>query len=130
MADAERGNLLLDTHVVLWWRTDDGRLTESVRAAIAEAPAVFVSAASAWEVAIKIGLDKLRLPEPFAVGVEDSGFRMLPIHFAHAELASQLPHHHRDPFDRMLVAQAVHERLTLVSHDVALQEYEVQSLVF
>lgn len=132
MAEASRdvGNLLLDTHVVIWWRTDDARLADRARRAIAEAPAVFVSAASAWEVAIKQGLGRLRLPESFSHGVEDSGFHMLPVHFAHAELAGTLPRHHRDPFDRMLVAQAKIERLTLVTHDEALRPYPMDALIF
>jgi PIN domain nuclease of toxin-antitoxin system len=117
--------LLLDTHVILWWRANDKSLGPVVRDAIATADAVFVSAASAWEVAIKIAVDRLRLPASFEKGVDASGFERLPITFAHAERAGALPRHHRDPFDRMLIAQAQVEGLTLVTRDRQLAAYDV-----
>ena len=120
--------LLLDTHAFLWWRTDDRRLRASARRAIAEASVVFVSAASAWEAAIKARLGRLSLPESMEVGVVQSGFEKLPIVFSHAEAAARLPPHHTDPFDRMLIAQAQLEGLTLVTHDRRLQPYEVPIL--
>ncbi len=120
--------LLLDTHAFLWWREDSPRIPERARAAIAAADLVFVSAASAWEAAIKIELGRLRLPEPFESGVVDSGFERLPIGFAHAEEAGRLAPHHRDPFDRMLVAQARVERLRLVTHDRRLEPYDAPIL--
>lgn len=120
--------LLLDTHVFLWWRADDRRLRPAARKAIAEAPLVFVSAASAWEVAIKAALGRLALPAPFHEGVAGSGFDELPITIAHAEAAGRLPAHHADPFDRMLVAQAQLERLVLVTHDRAFAPYGVDAL--
>jgi PIN domain nuclease of toxin-antitoxin system len=120
--------LLLDTHVFLWWRTNDARLNASARDAIATAPIVFVSAASAWEAAIKIALGRLTLPEPFSRGVDHSGFRRLAISFEHAEIAAALPRHHGDPFDRMLVAQAQLEGFTLVTHDQLLAPYGVTTL--
>ena len=86
------------------------------RGRIASASVVFVSVASAWEAAIKIALGKLRLPESFAAGVVASRFDKLPIDFSHAEVSSTLPRHHNDPFDRMLIDQAMTERLTLVTH--------------
>jgi PIN domain nuclease of toxin-antitoxin system len=91
--------------------------------AIRTADDVFVSAASAWEVSIKAGIGKLRLTASFADGVAQSGFVPLPINLHHAAVAGELPPHHRDPFDRMLVAQARLERLTLVSHDRRLEPY-------
>jgi PIN domain nuclease of toxin-antitoxin system len=115
--------LLLDTHVFLWWRANDARLGVAAREAIADADLVFVSAASAWEAAIEIALGRLALPEPFGRGVDDSGFRRLPIAFEHAQVAGALPRHHADPFDRMLIAQALLEGCTLVSHDRALEPY-------
>lgn len=118
--------LLLDTHVFLWWRADDKRLRAMVRKAIAEAEIVFVSAASAWEAAIKVALGRLRIPDTVEAGVIDSGFEKLPIHFSHAESAAGLPPHHNDPFDRMLIAQAAAEGLTLVTHDRRLRPYDVQ----
>jgi PIN domain nuclease of toxin-antitoxin system len=89
---------------------------------------VYVSAASAWEAGLKIGLGRLRLPESFATGVEKSGFEKLAITFAHADLATSLPPHHTDSFDRMLIAQAQVERLTLVTHDRRFERYEVHVL--
>lgn len=92
------------------------------------APIVFVSAASAWEAAIKIALGRLILPEPFGHGVDHSGFRRLAIAFEHAQAAAELPRHHGDPFDRMLVAQTQLEGCTLVTHDEALAPYGVATL--
>jgi len=86
---------------------------------------VYVSAASAWEAAIKLALGRLRLQDPFASLVEGSGFQELPITFSHAEQLLALPRHHADPFDRMLVAQAQVESLTLVTHDDQLTPYQV-----
>lgn len=122
-------NLLLDTHVVLWWRADVARLPNAVRGEIVAADAVFVSVASAWEIAIKQALGKVELPESFARGVERSGFARLPITFEHAEAAAQLPPLHRDPFDRMLVAQAMAEGLRLVTMDSKLAEYVADVLL-
>ncbi|HEX2479187.1 MAG TPA: type II toxin-antitoxin system VapC family toxin [Geminicoccaceae bacterium] len=119
------GRLLLDTHVFIWWRSNSPLLGREARAAIASADLVFVSVASAWEAAIKIALGKLRLPESFEVGVIASRFERLPIAFAHAEAVASLPHHHTDPFDRMLVVQCLSERLTLVTHDRRLAAYGV-----
>ena len=120
--------LLLDTHVFLWWRANAPLLQGAARSAIADADVVFVSAATAWEAAIKASLGRLDLPDTVESGVEDSGFEKLQISFAHAETAAALPPHHGDPFDRMLVAQAVSEGLTLVTHDHKLAAYEVPIL--
>ena len=117
--------LLLDTHVFLWWRADDRRLRTHARDAIATADVVFVSAASAWEVAIKRALGRLQIPDTIEAGVLASGFERLPISFAHAEAAGQLPPHHADPFDRLLIAQARLEELTLVTHDRHFERYDV-----
>jgi PIN domain nuclease of toxin-antitoxin system len=115
--------LHLDTHVFLWWRADDRRLSESARDAIAGADVVFVSAATAWEAGMKAALGRLRYPESIDAGVEASGFEKLPITLAHAERAARLPKHHGDPFDRMLVAQSEIEDLTLVTHDRVMAAY-------
>lgn len=90
--------LLLDTHVFLWWRANDPKLTESVRTAVSEADIVFVSVASAWEAAIKVALGKLDLPDTIEAGVTESGFEKLLITFVHAEAAARLSLHHSDPF--------------------------------
>ena len=120
--------LLLDTHVFLWWRANDPLLQRAARMAIADADVVFVSAAAAWEAAIKASLGRLDLPDTVESGVEDSGFEKMQISFSHAEAAAALPPHHGDPFDRMLVAQAIFEGLTLVTHDRRLGAYEVSIL--
>ncbi len=120
--------LLLDTHVFLWWRADSRMLKRAAREAITGAEVIFVSAASAWEAAIKVALGRLRIPASIESGVIDSGFEKLPIGFSHAETAGALPHHHSDPFDRMLVAQAKIEGLTLVTNDRRLEPYEIPIL--
>jgi PIN domain nuclease of toxin-antitoxin system len=120
--------LLLDTHIFLWWRGEPSRLSAEVQSRIAAADIVFVSAASAWEVAIKVSVGRLNLPGTVEDGVHASGFEKLLITFPHAEHAAKLPLHHRDPFDRMLVAQAQAEGLTLVTHDRLLEPYRVEIL--
>jgi PIN domain nuclease of toxin-antitoxin system len=120
--------LLLDTHVFLWWRENSPRLTPAARRAIAEADDAFVSAASAWEVAVKMAVGKLTIPGPFEGAVEESGFSKLVVEFRHAATTVALPLHHGDPFDRMLIAQALTEGLALVTHDRAFAPYGVPIL--
>lgn len=121
--------LLLDTHVLLWSLGDVAMLAEPTRAAITDVRnEVFVSAASAWEIAIKRALGKLVAPEDLEAAIVQTGFRPLPITLAHARAAGALPAHHADPFDRMLVAQARSEDLTLVSSDRLLRQYPVAFL--
>jgi PIN domain nuclease of toxin-antitoxin system len=120
--------LLLDTHIFLWWRGEPSRLSSAVRTRIATADLVFVSVASAWEAAIKASLGRLELPDTMGAGVLASGFEKLLITFSHAERVAVLPPHHRDPFDRMLVAQAQAEGLTLVTRDRRLEPYDVEIL--
>lgn len=121
-------SLLLDTHVLLWW-LEGSHLTDAVVERIADPGAlVVVSAASIWEAAVKAGLGKLEMPEALGDAVIQEGFEALNITFEHAEQAGNLPHHHRDPFDRMLVAQALTERLTIVTHDPAFDAYGVDVL--
>jgi PIN domain nuclease of toxin-antitoxin system len=120
-------NLLLDTHVLIWW--DEGRsLSTEARQAIERADAVYVSAASAWEVAIKAGLGRLRPTRSVEEATLESGFLELPVTFRHAERVAGLPAHHRDPFDRMLVAQAEVEGLRLVTRDSVFGRYGVEVL--
>jgi PIN domain nuclease of toxin-antitoxin system len=121
-------HLLLDTHVFIWWRCEPSRLISTVQSRIAIADLVFVSVASAWEAAIKRSLGRLDLPDSMEAGVLASGFEQLPITFSHTERAAALPPHHRDPFDRMLVAQAQAEGLTLVTRDRSLEPYDVEIL--
>ena len=117
--------LLLDTHVVLWWVQDDRRLGREARDAIARADFVWVSAASGWEVATKVSKRQLRVTEPLHVTVVADGFTELPFALRHAEELQRLPSHHRDPFDRILVAQARVEGATIVTHDRAFEAYGV-----
>ena len=117
--------LLLDTHVVLWWVDDDRRLGREARRAIATADYVWVSAASGWEVATKIAKRQLRVSEPLRLTVSADSFTELPFTLKHAEELERLPFHHRDPFDRILVAQARVEGATIVTHDRDLEPYGV-----
>lgn len=116
-------DLLLDTHTFLSW--DAGKLPRLVVRRIQQATAVFVSAASAWEISIKASLGKIEARAPLAEAIGDYGFLPLAITLEHGDQVRTLPHHHRDPFDRMLVAQARAEGLILVSRDAQLRAYEV-----
>jgi PIN domain nuclease of toxin-antitoxin system len=116
--------LLIDTQILLWALMDDARLTAEARKLIVEADEVFVSAASIWEIAIKAAINKLDADPDEVVGaVAASGFKELPVTAAHAAGVAKLPHHHRDPFDRLLVSQALCEPLRLLTHDVQLEQY-------
>ncbi|MDB5970673.1 MAG: PilT protein domain protein [Hydrocarboniphaga sp.] len=123
--------LLLDTHLVLWAMQDSRALSAAARAHLHGADAVFVSAASLWEMAIKASLGKLdvdsaRLEQKLA----EAGFQQLPVSWRHTLKLRELPPLHRDPFDRMLVAQAMSEPLRLLTHDSALVGYsELVTLV-
>lgn len=116
--------LLLDTHVLIWW-DEDARLTAAARSAIETADQVYVSAVSDWEIAIKMSLGRLRPTRTIAQAVDESGFEELPLRLRHTEALAKLPPLHRDPFDRMLAAQALCDRLTLVSRDRTLARYDV-----
>jgi len=121
--------LLLDTHVLLWWLADDSSLGADARSAIAAGPSsVYVSAAPAWEMSIKQAMGKLEAPADLEDEIERNRFGPLPISIAHASAAGRLARHHDDPFDRMLVAQALAEGLTLVTNDRRLASYGVPTL--
>ncbi|MEV0789454.1 type II toxin-antitoxin system VapC family toxin [Kribbella sp. NPDC050459] len=120
--------LLLDTHVLLWWAQDADELSDELKERIDTELEVYVSAATLWELSIKAAAGKIDLPDDLSDWVERSGLRALPIDMAHAAVAGLLPMIHRDPFDRMLVAQAVAERLTLVTRDRFIQKYDVPVL--
>ena len=116
--------LLLDTHIFLWWCADDAHVTMAERAAIRDGGnEVLLSAASVWEMAIKQSLGRLDIPEPASFAAPRMGIRGLPVTFEHAEATLRLPPLHRDPFDRLLLAQAVVEGLTLVTRDPVLRSY-------
>lgn len=121
--------LLLDTHAVLWALGQPAELAQDARAAIEDGKnEVLVSAASAWEVAIKRAAGKLESPDDLADAIKAAAFRPLAITVEHALAAGALPPHHSDPFDRMLVAQAVIEGLTIVTRDARLARYGVATL--
>lgn len=121
--------LLLDTHVVLWVLADHRSLSSASRAAIADPENdVAVSAASAWEIAIKRALGRLSAPDDLETVLEASGFEPLPITVGHALGAGALPPHHGDPFDRMLVAQALAEGYTLMTRDSRFADYDAPTL--
>jgi len=119
-------NLLLDTHVLLWWLDDHPALSKKAKAAIADGKnLVFVSAVIIWEIRIKQALGKLKIPRNFRRVLDDQPFEVLDITVEHAHAVGDLPAHHRDPFDRMLVAQAKVEGLTLVTRDIHLKKYKI-----
>lgn len=121
-------NLLLDTHALIWWLAGDPLEEEAGRRISDPSTLVAVSAASIWEASVKASMGKLKTPEPLGDAALAEGFEPLPIRFGHAEAAGRLPRHHRDPFDRMLVAQAQLEGLVIVTRDPAFDDYEVDVL--
>ncbi|MBW1996806.1 MAG: type II toxin-antitoxin system VapC family toxin [Deltaproteobacteria bacterium] len=122
-------NLLLDTHVLLWWLDDNPILSEKAKRAISNPDnIVFISAAVIWEIRIKQALGKLVIPDNFLEVLTQESFEMLNITLYHADAIKELPFHHRDPFDRMLIAQAKVEGLTLVTRDRHLRKYKVEVL--
>jgi PIN domain nuclease of toxin-antitoxin system len=126
-------NLLLDTQALLWWRDGSRRLGRRARKAIeSEAATVSVSAASVWEIAIKSSIGRLRLKDSLEVWIqsalESHGFATLNVTVAHAAAVAGLPQHYADPFDRLLIAQARVERLTLVTADAVFDDYDVSVL--
>ena len=116
-------NLLLDTNVLLWWLADSPRLSGDARKMITSSPVVYVSAATTWEIEIKRALGKLKAPEDLEEELSANHFVPLAITVAHSIAAAKLPRHHDDPFDRMLIAQAAIESLTLVTSDRRLKDY-------
>lgn len=125
--------LLLDTHTFLWFVTDDPQLSVTARALIVDpANEILVSAASYWEVAIKVSLGKYPLSVPFerffTQGIEGNDFSILPIEIRHAAILSSLPMHHKDPFDRMIIAQAIGDHFAILGVDSAFDAYGITRL--
>jgi PIN domain nuclease of toxin-antitoxin system len=121
--------LLLDTHALLWWLSGGGALRPNARAAIADGSSfVAVSAASAWEISIKRAIGRLKAPSDLVAQLEHHRFSPLPISVPHALRAGELPPHHPDPFDRMLVAQAELEGLVIVTRDENIARYGVPTM--
>ena len=126
-------NLLLDTHILIWLIDGSEKLNKTARHAIEdESNSLYLSIASLWEITIKTSLGKLELGIPLEQITTNfilpSGFKILPIHLSHLLVLKDLPFHHRDPFDRMLISQAISESLTLVSEDRAFGDYTVKTL--
>jgi PIN domain nuclease of toxin-antitoxin system len=118
--------LLLDTHAALWWLADDARIGPAAELQLNdETNRILLSAAVIWEVAIKRSLGKLQAPSNLAATLVAAGAQPLAITLDHADVVEALPWHHRDPFDRMLVAQALTEGATIVSQDERMQPYGV-----
>jgi PIN domain nuclease of toxin-antitoxin system len=125
--------LLLDTHAFLWWVDGGARLSRKARAAIADPKhACLVSLASCWEIAVKLSLGKLKLAAPVERFLPEqlaaNGFTPLPIDLRHVARVAELPFHHRDPFDRLLIAQALAEALAVVSADAVFLKYGVKRI--
>ena len=125
--------LLLDTHVLLWWHDQPARLTATAYNAIKDlGNDVFLSVVNGWEIQLKAQLGKLTLPKPLRVLLQEeqatNGFRLLPVTIEHIYALDSFPLHHRDPFDRLLIAQAYREGLTLVTHDPKLSPYSISLL--
>jgi PIN domain nuclease of toxin-antitoxin system len=121
--------LLLDTHAYLWWNSDDPAIGPVARGAIADpGNTVFVSAATALEIAVKRAIGKLEFERDIAESIVANAFTALPIEVEHAVASGELPLHHRDPFDRLLIAQARVDDLTLVTGDAQIGRYDVATL--
>ena len=124
-------SLLLDTQALLWFLLDDSRLSDKARAAIVELERqMVVSPASLWEIAIKVSLGKYELPEPFELfwneQLQVNHLTLLPISVGHTARVAGLPFHHRDPFDRLIIAQALVEGIPVISSDRMFDQYEVE----
>lgn len=123
-------DLLLDTHAFLWFVTGDKRLSRKARHQLSDDQArLFISVASVWEMAIKVSLDRLGLPTSLTEYISEklqSGFHLFPVEWRHAAAVSQIPFHHRDPFDRLLIAQSIQEEIPIVSADVVFRKYPVK----
>lgn len=121
--------LLIDTHIFLWWDRQLRRVARPLRAAIEDAENdVYLSAASVWEIAVKRALGKLDFEQPIVESAARLGFKILPVSGGHAEHAGALPRHHNDPFDRLLIAQAVIEEMALGTQDPRMRPYGVATV--
>lgn len=125
-------DLLLDTHTLIWFLNGDKRLSEKAKTIIEDLDnANFISIASIWEIAIKVSLDKLKFPQGFKhllELIEENGFELLPISIEHAITVSKLKFIHRDPFDRLLVAQSKNNSLTIITKDENIKKYDVPTI--
>jgi len=122
-------NLFLDTHILLWWLDDNASLSAEAREGLTDTDnIVILSAAVIWEIRIKQAIGKLKITPDFYDVIKNEGFEMLPVTPDHAFAVGDLPMHHRDPFDRILIAQAILEDFTIVTHDTIFSKYPVSVL--
>ncbi|MFJ9905094.1 type II toxin-antitoxin system VapC family toxin [Streptomyces sp. NPDC101152] len=119
---------LIDTHIALWWLDASPELSDDLRELLRTRPEVYMSAVTPWEVALKYSLGKPGHVPGLPERVRDLQFKPLPVTMEHSVGVSELPWHHRDPFDRMLVAQAQHEGLTIITRDTWIPKYDVEVL--
>ena len=117
--------LLLDTHALIWFLAGDARMSDGARVAIESAERVYVSSATIWEIAMKVARGRLTVPRDLTDRLLGLGMLPMAIEWEHARVAAGLPTHHQDPFDRVLVAQAIVERLTIVTRDQDIARYPV-----
>jgi PIN domain nuclease of toxin-antitoxin system len=119
--------LLLDTHILLWWLTQDRKLSQTETTIITDPDnLIFVSAATAWEIAVKKMIGKLEAPDDLPAALAANNFLELPIAIEHSQKLYHLPLHHHDPFDRIMVAQAMSEGLTLMTRDIKIALYDIK----
>ncbi|RPJ08140.1 MAG: type II toxin-antitoxin system VapC family toxin [Spirochaetaceae bacterium] len=122
-------NCIIDTRVLLWWLSDDPLLPGNLRKIIENTDNIcFISAVSIWEISIKSSIVKLEIPGKYLDILRDQGFHDLPIYLEHADNVAKLPFHHRDPFDRLIIAQAMVEELTILTTDEVIPLYKVKTL--
>jgi PIN domain nuclease of toxin-antitoxin system len=119
---------LLDTHILYWWLVDDARISDEERHMISDAEAALVSTASIWEMSLKRTIGKLKVPDDLPSQLSRHDFAVLPVHLDHALRVGELPPLHRDPFDRMLVAQAQLEELVIATQDPRIAQYGVPTV--
>lgn len=123
----KNNHLLLDTHIFIWWMEKNKRLSKEVLDLLnTPQNQIFLSIASVWEMVIKKGKKKLKLPKDIEGGVKASDFTILPIEIAHVLAIEKLPMYHQDPFDRLLIAQAMVENLTILTDDKKFEKYQVK----
>ena len=124
--------LLLDTHTFLWFIDDNPRLSARAKGLLESDADLLLSVASLWEISIKVSIGKLTLAQPYDIFIPqqltNNAVEILPISLAHLDVVSSLPFHHRDPFDRLIIAQAMIEQLPIVSIDAAFDAYSVKRL--
>ncbi len=124
-----RNNFLLDTHIFIWWMESSKRLSKSQLKLLNDPQnQIFISVASVWEIILKRARHKLKVPNDIESGITKSGFTLVPIKLAHVLAVEKLPNLHSDPFDRVLIAQALTENLVFITDDIKIKKYDLQIL--